>query len=465
MRDFTQGRIRDDLPGASADPALDATAGPAGAGARPADLGAEIYELAAELYPICRSLAGNGVRQTLSIVDREIGLACTEVRTGTPLFDWTAPREWQLREAWVEDQHGRRVIDAAQHNLHVVNGSVSVRARLSRDELRPHLHSLPEQPELIPYRTSYWSAQWGFCLRHADLERLGEGPFEVCIDAEHRDGAMTYGEHLVRGRSTREILFATHICHPSLANDNCSGIAVLCSLARTLEARGTQFSYRFLFAPAIVGALAWLTQHRNRLPEVAGGIVVSCLGDGGGPTFKRSRRGDGVLDRAMRQVLRHAGEAARVEDFSPYGYDERQYCAPGFNLPVGLFQRSKYASFPEYHTSADNMDFIRPEHLASSHDFLLEAIEMLEDDWTPVNLAPFGEPQLGRRGLYPATGGPVAEAETLALLWVLNLADGQHSLLDMAERSGLRFRMLATSAERLQKAGLLAEDGTTAGVG
>ena len=437
--------------------ALDATAGPAGSGACRTELGAEMFALASELYPICRSLAGEGVRQTLSIVNREIGLTCTEVPTATPLFDWTAPREWRLREAWVEDQYGRRIIDAAAHNLHVVNGSVPVRATLTRDELLPHLYSLPGQPDLIPYRTSYWSAQWGFCLRHADLERLGQGPFEVYIDAEHRDGAMSYGEHLVQGRSKREILLATHICHPSLANDNCSGIAVLCGLARTLQARGTQLSYRFLFAPAIVGALAWLTQHRTRLPEVAGGIVVSCLGDAGGPTYKLSRRGDGAMDRAMQQVLRHAGDGARVEDFSPYGYDERQYCAPGFDLPVGLFQRSKYASFSQYHTSADNLDFIRPEHLASSHDFLLEAIEMLEGDWTPINLAPFGEPQLGRRGLYPATGGPSAEAETMALLWVLNLADGHHSLLEMAERSGLRFRILAAAAEKLREAGLLAD--------
>lgn len=426
-------------------------------------LGASIHALAAELYPICRSLAGPGVRQTLDILDREIGLDRSEVPSGTPIFDWTAPREWHLHEAWIAEPGGRRIVDARIHNLHVVNGSIAVRARLTREALLPHLHTLPDQPEAIPYRTSYWTPQWGFCLRHRELERLGPGPFEVCIDADHLDGTMSYGEHLVRGRSRREVLFAAHVCHPSLANDNCSGIAVLAQLARTLASRGTRLSYRFLFAPATVGALAWLSRNHDVLPLIDAGLVVSCLGDSGGPTYKRSRLGDGPLDRAMTEVLRHAGPRARLLDFVPYGYDERQYCSPGFDLAVGLFQRSAHASFPEYHTSEDDLDFIRPENLAASHDMLLEAVEMLEEDCAPRNALPLGEPQLGRRGLYPPMGGPAARAETMALLWVLNLADGRHTLLNMAERSGIRFRDLAAAAAKLRAAGLLSGDEAQSG--
>jgi len=420
------------------------------------DLGRSIHALAAELFPICRSLAGPGIGETLAIIDREIGLEVAEVPTGTRILDWTAPQEWSLNEAWIRGPDGGLVLDAAESNLHVVNFSMPVRGRMSLAALRPHLHSLPAQPELIPYRTCYWAEQWGFCMRHADLDRLPEGEYEVCIDAERRDGALRIGEHVIRGRTERTFLLSAHVCHPSLANDNCSGIAVLVRLAQTLAGRDLRHTYRFLFGPGTLGALAWLARNEPQLDRVAHGLVVSCLGDGGGPTYKQSRRGDATIDRAMALVLRDAGPGAEVRPFSPYGYDERQFGSPGFDLPVGLFQRSAFAEFPEYHTSADDLDFIRPEHLAASHDMILRAIEIVEADWTPVNLAPKGEPQLGRRGLYGTVGGGSAQADTMALLWVLNLSDGRHSLIAMAERSGLAFEALAAAAHRLREAGLLA---------
>lgn len=420
-------------------------------------LGASIHALATELYPICRSLAGPGVRDTLDIIAREIGLVRTEVPSGTPVLDWTTPREWFVREAWIRDAEGRTIVDFAEHNLHVLNYSTAVRARLPLAALRQHVFTLPDQPDLIPYRTSYYAERWGFCMRDWDLQRLEEGEYEVLIDAVHRDGHMSYGEHVIHGRTEREFLLSAHICHPSLANDNCSGLAVLTQLAKTLARRELRHTYRFLFAPGSIGAIAWLARNEDRVDRIDHGLVVSCLGDSGGPTYKRSRQGDAPIDRAMREVLRHAGPTARLLDFVPYGYDERQYCSPGFDLPVGSLQRSSYGTFPEYHTSADNLDFIQPEHLATSHDLILQAIEIVEDDWLPLNLLPKGEPQLGRRGLYGSVGGAANGVDTMAVLWVLNLADGRHSLLDMAARSGLAFRTLMEAARRLQGAGLLAE--------
>jgi aminopeptidase-like protein len=423
-------------------------------------LGATIYALAAELYPICRSLAGPGVRQTLDILDREIGLTRTEVPSGTPALDWSTPREWSVREAWIKDPDGRIVLDFADCNLHVVNYSTSVHRHLPLDELRGHIFTLPDAPDRIPYRTSYYADHWGFCMRHDEFERLGDGNYEVHIDAEHRNGHMSYGEHVIRGWTQREFLLSAHICHPSLANDNCSGLAVLAQLAKTLAGRDVRHTYRFLFAPGSIGALTWLSRNEEGVGRIDHGLVVSCVGDGGGPTYKCSRRGDAEIDRAMRQVLRDAGPGASIRDFVPYGYDERQYCSPGYDLPVGLFQRSAFGTFPEYHTSADNLDFIAPEHLAASHDMILEAILIIEEDWTPVNLSPRGEPQLGRRGLYGSIGGGSNAPDTMALLWVLNLADGWHSLLDIAERSGLAFRAVAAAARRLSEAGLLADADT-----
>jgi aminopeptidase-like protein len=334
--------------------------------------------------------------------------------------------------------------------------SVPVRARMSLAELRPHLHSLPDQSDLIPYRTSYYSDAWGFCIAHRRLETLQEGTYEVVIDATLKDGFLTYGEHLHRGESEDEVLLSAHICHPSLANDNCSGLALLAHLAKRLAGVRTRYSYRILFAPGSIGALVWLSRNEDQAHRIKHGLVLSCVGDGGGPTYKRSRRGDAEIDRAMVHVLRHSGHNPTILDFSPYGYDERQYCSPGFDLPVGLFQRSKFGAFPEYHTSADNLDFIAPTHLASSFRMIAEAIAVLEDNRTFRNTSPKGEPQLGKRGLYGAIGGDkTAAAGNMAMLWVLNLSDGRHSLLDIAERADLPFATVRDAASLLHRHGLL----------
>ncbi|HEX3301917.1 MAG TPA: DUF4910 domain-containing protein [Thermomicrobiales bacterium] len=423
-------------------------------------IGDQIFALAAEIFPICRSITGDGIRQTLERLARHVELEQHEVPTGTQVFDWSVPPEWTIRDAYIKDPSGCRIVDFQASNLHVLNYSRPVHARISLDELKEHVFTLPDQPDLIPYRTSYYAERWGFCMAHTHLAALPEGVYEVMIDASLDAGSLTYGEYLHRGATDDEVLFSAHICHPSLANDNCSGLALLTRLAARLASLETRYSYRFVFAPGTIGAIAWLARNEHRLARIRHGLVLSCVGDAGGPTYKKSRRGDAFIDRAMAHVLQHAAPSPTILDFFPYGYDERQYCSPGFNLPVGLFQRSQFGTFPEYHTSADNLDFIGPEHLASSYRMIVGLIEVLERDWWPRSTTPKCEAQLGRRGLYGALGGdPEAAAKSMAFLWILNLADGRHCLLDIAERAKLPFGVIADAAHLLKTSGLLVEDG------
>jgi aminopeptidase-like protein len=428
------------------------------------EIGEEIHALAARIFPICRSITGNGVRETLDCLAAHIALDVREVPTGTRVFDWDVPREWTMKDAYIKNEHGHRVVDFRASNLYVLNYSVPVHTTMSLSELKPHIFTLPDQPDLIPYRTSYYAERWGFCMAHNQFLALQEGRYEVCIDSQLTDGHLTYGEYLHRGEQADEVLFSAHICHPSLADDNCSGLALLTHLAKRLKGRRTRYSYRFLFAPGTIGAITWLARNEARVAHIKHGLVISCVGDGGGPTYKKSRRGDAMIDRVMSHVLRHAAGEPKIIDFFPYGYDERQYCSPGFDLPVGLFQRSQFATFPEYHTSADNLDFIRPEHLAASYAMIRDAIEILEKNRRFRNLAPKCEPQLGRRGLYASVGGDKdGAARAMAMLWVLNFSDGRYDVLNIAERADMRFAVIAEAAERLMESGLLEDvDATSA---
>lgn len=417
-------------------------------------LGARMHALVRELYPICRSITGDGVRATLARLAQEIPLEVHEVPSGTAVFDWTVPREWNIRDAWVKNAAGERVIDFRDHNLHVVNYSLPVRRRMSLAELRPHLHALPAQPDLIPYRTSYYKEDWGFCLAQRQLEQIPEGEYEVCIDSTLADGHLTYGEYLLEGESPDEVLVSCHVCHPSLANDNLSGIAVATSVARQLAQMPRRHSYRFLFIPGTIGSITWLSRNQDRVRAIRHGLVLTCIGDRAGFTYKRSRQGDAPIDRAVAHVLQHAG-AHTIVDFSPYGYDERQYCSPGFDLHVGCLMRSPWGRFPEYHTSADNPGFVDAQSLAEACATVLSVFNVLEHDRRYINLKPHCEPQLGKRGLYGAMGGSGVGNLEMAMLWVLNLSDGSRSLLDIAQRSGLRFDAIHAAAQLLQQHDLL----------
>ncbi|WP_340557123.1 DUF4910 domain-containing protein [Streptomyces sp. GSL17-111] len=426
----------------------------------PVSPGEEMYALVERLYPLCRSITGDGVRATLDIVGAYLPLEVQEVPTGTRVLDWTVPQEWNIRDAYIADAGGRRVVDFAASSLHVLGYSVPVSATMPLSELRPHLHTLPEHPSWVPYRTSYYRPDWGFCLAQETLDALPEGPYEVRIDSTLADGHLTYAEHVVPGQVADEVIVSAHVCHPSLANDNLAGIAVATFLARELARQTPYYTYRFLFAPGTIGAITWLARNAERVHrgDVRHGLVLACAGDRGRLTYKRSRRGDAGIDRVMRHVLGASERPHHIAEFTPYGYDERQFCSPGFDLGVGSLSRTPYAGYPEYHTSADDLDFVTPEAMADTLAVCREAFSVLDRDRRYVNLSPYGEPQLGRRGLYDALGGRSdAKQAQLALLWVLNLSDGEHGLLDIAERSGLPFDTVAAAADALCGAGLIKE--------
>ncbi|MEU9192547.1 DUF4910 domain-containing protein [Streptomyces hundungensis] len=419
-------------------------------------LGEEMHALVERLYPLCRSITGDGVRATLAIVDQYIPLQVHEVPTGTRVLDWTVPQEWNIRDAYIADATGRRVVDFAASNLHVLGYSTPVSATMSLDELRPHLHTLPDQPALVPYRTSYYTPQWGFCLAQDTLDALPDGEYQVCVDSTLADGHLTYAEHVVPGQVADEVIVSCHVCHPSLANDNLAGIAVAVFLARRLAEQSPYYTYRFLFAPGTIGAITWLARNAEQIERVKHGLVLACAGDRGQLTYKQSRSGDAEIDRVMRHVLHTSQRPHAVREFTPYGYDERQFCSPGFDLGVGSLSRTPYAGYPEYHTSADDLDFVRAEAMADTLAVCGEAFAVLDRNRRYVNLSPYGEPQLGRRGLYDSLGGRSdAKQAEMAMLWVLNYADGEHSLLDVAERSRLPFEAVAAAAGALRDAGLI----------
>jgi aminopeptidase-like protein len=422
-----------------------------------AETGRQLHQFAAELYPICRSITGDGSRQTLAIIGQRIPLKTFEVPSGTAVFDWTVPKEWNIRDAYIKAPGGERVVDFQRHSLHVLNYSTPIRATMPLSELKEHLFTIPEHPDWIPYRTSYYKENWGFCLSHREMLALKDGDYEVCIDSTLEDGNLTYGECYVPGESSDEVLFSCHVCHPSLANDNLSGITVATALATLLsQMRGLRYSYRFLFIPGTIGAITWLARNRDAASRIRHGLVLTCIGDKGGFHYKKSRRGNAEIDRAAAHVLKHSGESSEILDFSPYGYDERQYCSPGFNLAVGCLMRSVWGTFPEYHTSADNLDFIQPASLAGSLRVCAGIVDVLEANRRYCNLSPYCEPQLGKRNLYRSTGGDTIGVEMNARLWVLNFSDGEHSLLDIAERSGLPFARISDAAELLRDSELLA---------
>lgn len=415
-----------------------------------------MHRLMTELYPICRSITGDGVRQTLSILSRYIPLKVQEVPSGTPVFDWTVPKEWNIRDAYVKDSQGRRVVDFQKSNLHVVSYSRPVRQKMPLAELRKHLFSLPEHPDWIPYRTTYYNENWGFCVSHHQLEAMRDEEYEVCIDSSLSDGNLTYGEYFIPGDTDEEVLISCHICHPSLCNDNLSGIALATFLALNLSDKPHRYSYRFLFIPGTIGSITWLSRNDENVVKIKHGLVVVCVGDSGKYTYKKSRRGNTEIDRVVMHVLKNTNKEFNIDDFSPYGYDERQYCSPGFDLAVGSLSRSSHGQYPQYHTSADNLELVRPEYLAESLSLYLSVFDVLEHNYRYVNLNPKCEPQLGKRGLYSGIGTQDKDhIDVMALLWVLNLSDGDYSLLDIAERSAIPFEKIRRAADALSHANLL----------
>jgi aminopeptidase-like protein len=410
------------------------------------------------LWPLPRSLTGAGVRRTHEILGELLPLQQIEIPSGRSVFDWTVPQEWVVREAYVVAPGGRRLLNFADNNLHLVGYSVPFCGRLSRAELDTHLHSRPDLPSAIPYVTSYYTPNWGFCVSDAERQALPEGEYDVVVDTDLIDGSMTLSECVLQGETEHEVLISANTCHPSLASNELSGPLVAAFLYRRLaELPRRRLTYRFVFLPETIGAITYLHLRGDHLRErLVAGYVLTCLGDAGQFTYKRSRQGNSLADRAAQHVLGRVDEGAEILDFFPQGCDERQYCSPGFDLPVGCLMHTMYWRYPEYHTSLDNKDFISLPAMVETIDVCLEICRTLESDCRYRCLVPFGEPQLGKRGLYPNIGGAnEKEARLRTQAWLLNLSDGRHSLLDIAERSGEAMSALAEAAKVCVAAGLL----------
>ncbi len=418
----------------------------------------EIYQLIETLYPICRSITGDGFRESMQILKEHIPLELHEVPTGTQVFDWTVPREWNIRDAYIKSAAGEKVVDFQKSNLHILNYSVPYQGKVKSAELKEHLFSLPEHEDWIPYRTSYYKENWGFCLTQKMLDSLSDEEYDVFIDSSLEDGFLTYGEFFIKGELEDEFLISCHSCHPSLCNDNLSGMGVATYLAKHLSQKKNRYSYRFLFIPGTIGSITWLSLNEDKISKIKHGLVIACVGDSGKMHYKKTRRGDAEIDRAVTHVLKHSGDDYEIMEFSPYGYDERQYSSPGFNLAVGNLSRTPHGRFQEYHTSADNLDFVKAEKLADSYFKYLAIINVVENNKKYLNTNPKGEPQLGKRGLYSTMGGRKDASDyEMSLLWVLNLSDGEHSLLDIAERSGIPFSSIHNAANALLDCDLLEE--------
>ena len=443
----------------------------------------EAADLLNELFPLCRSLTGDGVRQTLARLQQIAAFELLEIPSGSQAFDWQVPPEWNIHGAYLETEDGQRLLDFADNNLHVVNYSLPVDELLTWEQLRPHLHSLPDLPEAIPYRTSYYTPDWGFCLPHEQLQAMDQGlNYRAVIQATLAPGSMTLGESLLPGASGQEFLLSSYCCHPSLANDSLSGVVLWALLLRELQANHHRHAYRFVILPETIGAIAYLAANQEAMQRLRGGWIPTTVAGPGPFGYKHTFRGDDLIDRVVLQTFREQGVEPILYPFDVNGSDEKQYSAPGFRIPVGTICKAKYYEYDEYHTSLDNLDFIRPEHLIDSLKLYLLAIEKLELNRTYISLAPYSEPMFGKRDLYPSLGGTIkqkaadlarAHAERRyqirleteagirgdsldAMRWLMFYGDGATSLLQIAERTGLPVRQLYETAERLRRHDLLA---------
>ncbi|MFN6095539.1 MAG: DUF4910 domain-containing protein [Verrucomicrobiota bacterium] len=417
-----------------------------------------MHELAERLYPLCRSITGDGLRESLRMVSEKIPIEIKAVPSGTKVFDWSVPQEWKVREAWIRDSSGNDVVNFRDHNLHLVSYSRPVRQRMSLLELLPHLHANPSMPDAIPYRTGYYHEDWGFCITQNALNQLDDGEYDVCVDTDLFDGELNYGELLIPGIGDEEVLISCHCCHPSMANDNLSGMVVATELASRLLDQPLRYSYRFLFVPGTIGSIAWLALNESLIPRIACGLVLACVGDPGALTYKRTKKQNSLIDRAVESVFRSTCPDAIIREFMPYGYDERQYGSPGINLAIGCLSRSTYGSFPEYHTSADDLSFITAEALHDTLEKLERVMFVVDQNTRHLNLKPMAEPMLGKYGLYDKAGGTKSDGfSELALLWVLSLSDGSNDLLAISEISGIDFDVILRATQRLTEVGLLGE--------
>lgn len=421
-----------------------------------ADVGARMHGWARELFPICRSLTGDGVRTTLAYLGQLMpGLRIESVASGTPAFDWSVPDEWTVRDAYVMDEAGKRIIDFKAHNLHLMGYSEPVDQWLELAELDQHLYSLPDQPDAIPYITSYYARRWGFCLTHTQRLALKPGRYRAVVDTDLKPGVLNYAELVLPGDSEQEVFLSTYVCHPSMANNELSGPVVATALAQWLAALPSRrYTYRIVFIPETIGSIVYLSRHAEHLKrQVVAGFNLSCIGDERCYSFLPSRGGNSVADRAARHVLQHIDPAFKRYSWLERGSDERQYCAPGIDLPMATIMRSKYSEYPEYHTSLDDLTLVTPRGLAGGYDALRQAIEVLEHD-VLLTTTVLCEPQLGKRGLYPTISTKESGPQVAAMMNIITYCDGR-SLLEIAELIGEPFSKLLRILQPLLDKGLI----------
>tara|TARA_B110000196_G_scaffold12078_1_gene9911 strand:- start:199 stop:1578 length:1380 start_codon:yes stop_codon:yes gene_type:complete len=441
-------------------------------------IGNQMYDLMEELFPITRSITGKGVRKSLKILQNLINLKIHEIPTGFKVFDWTVPEEWNINDAYIMNSKKEKIVDFNKSNIHVLQYSENIKKKITLDELKKHIFTLPDQPNSIPYVTSFYNKNWGFCMSHNEFLKLEDDDYFINIVSEHKNGSLTYGEFLIEGDSKEEILISTYVCHPSLCNDNLSGPVLTAFLAQYLSKVKMHYSIRFLFIPETIGAITWLALNENKIHNIVHGLVVTCVGDSGISTYKKSRDGNNVIDKVVEEVLIESGNPYKIMEFWPSGSDERQYCSPAFNLPVGSLMRTPYDMFDEYHTSDDDLSFMNKECLADSLSKYLLVIEKLNDNFKNIkleknvlgkkvstlndpvyqNLCPKCEPQLGKRKIYEEIGGVKKQnllKQKKAIQWILNLSDGNHSLRNIQQRSGLEYEILLDMAKLLENKKLL----------
>ena len=417
--------------------------------------GKEMYELLEYLFPINRSISGNGVRETLRIIQDQIPLNIYEVPSGTEVFDWVVPKEWNVKDAYVRDESGNKIIDFKRNNLHLVGYSVPVNKYVTLSELDKHLYSLPEQPEAIPYVTSYYKERWGFCISQKQRENLKDGKYEVVIDSELKDGSLTYGELIIPGRSDEEIFLSTYVCHPSMANNELSGPVLATFLAKWIMSEPRRYTYRIIFIPETIGSIMYLSKNLDHLKQnVISGFNITCVGDDGPYSYLPTRNGSTYADKVALNTL-----AFEHPDFIEYTYldrgsDERQYNSPGVDLPVCTIMRSKYGTYPEYHTSLDNLDFVSPDGLSGTLETFKKCLKTMEEN-KKYQIKCLGEPQLGKRGLYPTIGTKSSSLEVKDIMNFISYADGDHDLIDISNKINVPVWELYPIIEKLMKADLI----------
>jgi aminopeptidase-like protein len=418
-------------------------------------MGKEMYDLIKVLFPICRSITGNGVRETLKIIQKHIPIKIHEVPTGTNVFDWTVPKEWNIKDAYVLYEDGNKIIDFRKNNLHVVGYSIPVSKSVTLSELQEHLYSLPDQPEVIPYVTAYYKERWGFCISHKHREQLKEGEYKVFIDSELKDGSLTYGELIIPGESEKEVFLSTYVCHPSMANNELSGPAVTTFLTKWILSKQRRYTYRIIFIPETIGSITYLSKNLEVMKKnVIAGFNVSCVGDNKVYSYLPTRNGDTYADRVALNIL-----SFKHPDFIKWSFlnkasDERQYNAPGVDLPVCCVMRSKYGSYPEYHTSLDNLDFVSLEGLAGAYNVLKECLILIEEN-RKYKINCLGEPQLGKRALYPMISIKSSTYEVKSMLNFIAYADGKNDLIDISNKINVPVWELYPYIEKLRQIDLL----------